>query len=192
MVNHFMTVVNRPISFSYTITNKDIDHPQLEPMLDRLYLIMKYSLRPYIQFQIAVPSPGGKSYIPFNRYADVVLLMEKWSSILDKNGIGFGLDCHSLPKCALPHGHKLEHLYIFKCENFMIDIGPDLDVWPCFPLSDQIVKLDGFETFSQIREYFSARLSGQAVYDGSCDKCDDQEKKNCDAGCLGFRKVRQP
>jgi len=185
-VNHFLAEVKTPVSLAYTITEKDINNPRLEPMLDRIYLIMRYSLLSQIQFQIAVPSLENKYFIPFDRYKEIVPLIDKWATALNKNNIKVGFDCHSFPKCALSNNHRFENLFYYKCNNFMIDIGPDLSVWPCFPLSDYKVKLDEFENFFQIQKYFKTKLSNSLIYDESCNNCNEKKKKNVMVAAMGF------
>ncbi|NQU17881.1 MAG: radical SAM protein [Candidatus Saganbacteria bacterium] len=187
-VDYFLSTIRMPILLSYTISEKDINDPKPEPILDRAYLIMRYSLSSHIQFQIAVPSSSNKCFIPFSRYREVFSLLNKWNTILKRNNITSGLDCHSFPKCALPPDDKLKNPLYFKCANFMIDIGPNLDVWPCFPLSDHKVNLADFKNLAQIQEHFKTKLSNSLVYDKSCSKCG--EKRNCDGGCFGFSKTR--
>ncbi|MDR0206325.1 MAG: hypothetical protein LBI45_03590 [Bacteroidales bacterium] len=80
---------------------------------------------------------------------------------------------------------------LFSCSP-AIDIGPDLQVWACFPLSSYERKsLYDFNNVNDIRKYFaesktSATLSFQSqlgVFE-ECSTCVHFEKKLCSGGCL--------
>jgi MoaA/NifB/PqqE/SkfB family radical SAM enzyme len=191
-VTEFLRRLGRVTSISYTITERDAVEKKIEPILDRVAMIMKFGLIRHLQFQIAVPGERNRLFVPFDRYRDVAELIVSWFQILRKNGVSCGLDCHCMPACAIPGAFKGADLFRSRCDRFMIDIGPDLDVWPCFPLSGQTCKLDQFHDLSEICDHFSnLNHAGQVIYDEKCVDCVDHETGRCHAGCRGFQHVRR-
>lgn len=191
-VDHFLRRLGRMANLCYTITQRDLDGKNLEPILDRLAMILQFSLIPHFQFQIAVPGERNRFYVPFDRYRDLAELIRCWVNILKKNGISCGLDCHCVPACAIPDDLTSASLFASRCDRFMIDIGPGREIWPCFPLSRQIGSLDRFGTRDEISDYFRCVNGPQDIlYDESCAGCAEREAGTCHGGCRGFEHVRR-
>lgn len=73
----------------------------------------------------------------------------------------------------------------------MIDIGPDLDIWPCFPLSGYRGDLARFNDLDEIHAHFSElNPSRGIVYDERCDGCPERASGDCHGGCRGFQHLR--
>lgn len=191
-LDDFLRRMGRVTSIGYTITERDAVEKRIEPILDRVAMIVKFGLIRRLQFQIAVPGERNRLFVPFDRYRDVAELIVSWFQILRKNGISCGLDCHCMPACAIPGALNGADLFQSRCDRFMIDIGPDLEVWPCFPLSGQTAKLTQFNDLSEIDKHFSSmhRLQ-QIIYDESCGNCAEHKAGTCHGGCRGFQHVRQ-
>lgn len=190
--DYFLRSVPRAIGLSYTITQRDVEQPNLQPVLDRLFLIMRFGLRRHIQFQIAVPGHENRGFVPFDQHGAVVELLQSWTHVLLKNRISVGLDCHCIPACCIPSDTQLPFLLRSSCTDFMVDIGPDLDVWPCFPLSSETFKLEQFDTLAELRAFFASRGSTESlVHEGDCEACPERLSKSCDAGCRGFQILRK-
>jgi organic radical activating enzyme len=127
-IDYFLRALPHAVSLSYTITERDVSQKSLHPILDRLFLIMRFGLRPHIQFQIAVPSHDNSNFVPFDLYEAVVELLQSWTRVLQKNRVSVGLDCHCIPSCSLPAGLRLPFPVKSSCTDFMVDIGPNLEV----------------------------------------------------------------
>lgn len=189
--DYFMSRINYPVSLSYTVTADDLRAGSVHPLLDRISMIMNFGLTRHIHFQIAVPARENTGYVPFEDYGAVLQLLVRWSKILRKNGISKGLDCHSMPKCFLKNIENAPFAFHSKCEDFMIDIGPCLEVWPCFPLSEHSCNLSQFENLDDVRKCFSKVGSCEAIiYEECCSECESRMDGTCDAGCRGFQLVR--
>lgn len=71
--------------------------------------------------------------------------------------------------------------------DVIIDVGPDLTAWPCFPLSRLLnVKLTDFPDAKALREHFVTRLSPLRSF-GSMDKCLSCKylrRRQCSGGCM--------
>jgi MoaA/NifB/PqqE/SkfB family radical SAM enzyme len=189
--DHFLRRLGRTANLCYTITQRDLDDKNMEPILDRLAMILQFSLIPHLQFQISVPGERNRLFIPFDRYRDLAELIRCWFNFLKKHGVSCALDCHCMPACAIPDDLKNSGLFETRCERFMIDIGPEREIWPCFPLSRQIERLDRFETRDEITEHFRRANGPQDIlFDDSCAGCEEKEAKTCHGGCRGFAHIR--
>jgi hypothetical protein len=84
------------------------------------------------------------SFVALDRYETLLDLLDWWPAMLRKNGFSCALDCHSIPRCSLPEEGNATRPFSYRstCSSFMIDIGPGLVVWPCFPLSGETYRLE--------------------------------------------------
>jgi MoaA/NifB/PqqE/SkfB family radical SAM enzyme len=191
-VDHFLIRLGRRVSLSYTITERDLARMGIEPVLDRIAMILKFDLVRHLQFQISVPGERNRLFIPFNRYRDLAELVMGWFTVLKKNCISCRLDCHCMPACAIPEDLREADVFSAKCDHFMIDIGPEGDVWPCFPLSQQNVKLERFGTMDDINRHLNLMNTPECIiYDEQCQNCDEREVGSCHGGCRGFMHIRR-
>jgi len=186
-VRYALTRLGPQTMLSYTITEGDLAAPGPESLLDRLLLIMRYRLQPHLQLQIAVPAEGNRGYVPFDHYPDLLRLLAAWSDLLRRNRVSHGLDCHAIPLCALRDAPALGLPARVRCTSPMIDIGPDLQVWPCFPSADAHWRLHDFENIAHLTSvvlehwaHASPRLRQ------GCAQCADYRAGRCGAGCRGF------
>ncbi len=190
-VDHFLFRLGRRVSLSYTITERDLVRTGIEPILDRIAMMIKFNLSRHLQLQIAVPGERNRLFIPFDRYRDLAELVRGWFAVLRKNHIYCKLDCHCMPSCAIPEDLRETDLFTAKCEHFMIDIGPGGDIWPCFPLSQQSFKLKQFGTLGDIHRHFNRMNAAECIlYDEKCQDCAEREAGSCHGGCRGFQHLR--
>jgi radical SAM protein with 4Fe4S-binding SPASM domain len=190
-VDHFLHRLGRRVALSYTITERDLVRTGIEPILDRIAMIMKFNLLQHLQLQIAVPAERNHLFIPFDRYRDLAELVRGWFAVLAKNRIHRRLDCHCMPACSIPDDLRNSGMFTTRCDRFMIDIGPGRDVWPCFPLSQQGAKLEEFSTLDDIYRHFSLMNDPQGLrYDEQCQDCSDRAAGSCHGGCRGFQHLR--
>ena len=105
-------------------------------------------------------------------------------------GVSLGFDCGFRP-CAFT-ADQLATLaecgtkFCFACSP-VIDIGPDLMVWRCFPFSvDQGVKLTDFASMRELEVYFTTKWQNLQVKGNtdSCSTCNNLEISSCAGGCL--------
>lgn len=191
-VDYFLRSINHPVMLAYTLTAKDVEGKSIHPLLDRIGMIMKFGLVRHIQFQIAVPGQQNSSFVPFGDCGNAIRLLDSWFKILRKNGISAALDCQCIPKCLIKDIGEIGFEVRSQCSGFMIDIGPALEVWPCFPLSGQSLPLKRFRNFDEIKTFFS-KINAQdnLYYDESCSECSERARGACDAGCRGFQILRK-
>lgn len=190
-VDKFLRTFGRTTSIGYTLTERDAVEKSVEPILDRVAMIMKFGLQRRILFQIAVPGQRNRLFVPFEHYRDIAEFIVASFKLLSRNGISGGLDCHCMPACDIPPELRREDLFASRCDSFMIDIGPDLRVWPCFPLSEQQVKLTEFADLRQVHQHFSGvNRASHLRYDDRCGSCAERASGACDGGCRGFQHLR--
>ncbi len=71
--------------------------------------------------------------------------------------------------------------------GIIVDVGPDLTMWPCFPLSKlHNVSLHEFENKAAVDAYFFDQLSGLSAI-GSlprCIGCKYKQRMQCSGGCV--------
>jgi hypothetical protein len=191
-VDRFLLNLGRRVFLSYTITERNLQGYRIEPILDRLAMLMKYDMRRHIQFQIAVPAEGNRLFVPFDRYRDLVELVRGWFAILKKNNVHCRLDCHCIPACAIPDDLGSDGMFSTRCDRFMLDFGPGGCVWPCFPLSQQGARLDDFSSLSDLHRHFSRMNAPREIlYDKQCRGCKEQTEGKCHGGCRGFKRLRE-
>ena len=191
-IDYFLRTMPGSIGLSYTITQRDVLQKNMGPILDRLFLITRFGLSPHLEFQIAVPSHENSDFVPFDQYGAVVELLQRWTHVLQTNGVSVGLDCHCLPPCCVPPGAQLPFAIRSSCRDFVVDIGPNLDVWPCFPWSAETVRLEQFQTLAETQAFFLQRAATEPfLYEGDCAGCPERLSKACDGGCRGFQIARR-
>ena len=92
LVDYFMSHIGYPVGISYTFTDRDVYEGSINPLLDRIAMIHKFSLVRHITLQIAVPYIGTRCFVPFDEYRKVTELVERWNGVLEKNDISHHLD----------------------------------------------------------------------------------------------------
>ncbi|MCX5834371.1 MAG: radical SAM protein [Deltaproteobacteria bacterium] len=192
LMDYFMSNISYPVGISYTFTDRDVYEGSINPLLDRMAMIHKFSLIPHLTLQIAVPYIGTRCFVPFDGYGKVIELLELWIGVLEKNGISHHLDCHCIPRCQLPANSESLQIAKSACTSFVFDIGPDREIWPCFPLSERTCKLDQFTDLNDVQTFFSALLGSEDIlYEENCAECPERLNKTCHGGCRGFHVLRR-
>jgi radical SAM protein with 4Fe4S-binding SPASM domain len=176
-----------------TTAGYNIYEPTFE--LDFLFdLITKYGLRKHVRIGLTHPIPGE-----INKYVkleEMNIMAEKFCSYLpmfERYQVSPGFDC-GMPLCLFSdeligklfksHNGNLK----FGCGP-AIDIGTDMSVWSCFPLSGFNKKsIYEFNSVKEIADYFQSvhqRVRGEisGIY-FKCDECYYREINLCHGGCL--------
>ncbi len=156
--------------------------------------INEYGLQRHIRLGIAHPIPGRKNiYIALDDMEKVINRVFSYISLFERLRIKPGLDC-GFPMCKFTD-EQLAWLYRytggkneFGCGP-VIDIGPDMSVWSCFPLSSFHKKsIFEFNSLKDIHEYYmhlhdSIRIEAGGIFI-ECDDCVFRDDKNCHGGCV--------
>jgi radical SAM protein with 4Fe4S-binding SPASM domain len=78
--------------------------------------------------------------------------------------------------------------YDFGCGP-VVDIGPDMDIWPCFPLSSfQRRSVFEFDSLREIYDFYQdihnkIKVEASGIYI-ACDSCIYKDDHLCEGGCL--------
>lgn len=147
-----------------------------------------------LRFSVACPIYGKKSsfVVPPEEY--VKLRHEVFDFLVEcsKLNVEALLDC-PLPLCFFTDEElgvltRLQPLVVNRLErcHAALDINYNLNVFRCFSLSDCTnVSLTDFQSFNQIRNYFSEQIDSRLfiprVYD-DCSACENRHR--CSGGCL--------
>lgn len=156
--------------------------------------IVEYGLNRHIRLGIAHPIPGAKNlYIKPDRYNIVKdKLLEIFETFCLYN-IEPGFDC-GFPMCMF-NDEELGRVFKYTCGRISfqcgpaIDIGTDLSVWSCFPLSSFNKKsLLDFINYDELMNFYGQKMEKIrcevcGIYQ-KCDTCPHQKSHLCSGGCL--------
>jgi hypothetical protein len=187
-INRFLETMGMYSSLSYNIYHEEFE---LDFLLEA---ICKYGLQRSIRFGLAQPIPGKKNI--FISKEKLPVIAKRFLSYEDKFEmlqIRIGFDC-GMPMCLFSEEEigKLFKLSFGKL-NFgcgpAVDIGTDLTVWPCFPLSNyQNKSLYEFKSLQEIKDYYinlHGKVRGEigGIFT-NCDECNYRKNRLCAGGCL--------
>ncbi|MGN0223374.1 MAG: radical SAM/SPASM domain-containing protein [Muribaculaceae bacterium] len=156
--------------------------------------INKYGLQHHIRFGLAHPIPGKKNLcIPPQKMRQMAEELMAFLPTFETFNISIGFDC-GMPMCIFTDeelGRLFKHMggqVSFGC-GAAIDVGPDLQVWPCFPLSGYLKhSLLEFENPDHLMRTFAEFTNTVRVEIGGlfpeCDNCKHREHGLCSGGCL--------
>ena len=158
--------------------------------------ILKYGLRPHIRIGITHKILGAESNMNISpdKYSGVVKRLKHFLPFAQAARVAYNIDC-GLPMCAFSDEDlgvflRANTRFNWKCGP-VIDIGPDMTIWPCFPLSDMNSKtLYDFNNINGITEYFLKIIKDQrgantGIY-VECDTCRHLEENTCSGGCQSY------
>lgn len=159
--------------------------------------INRFNLRRHIRLGIGHPIYGKENnHVTPPRMKKIAESLERAFPLFEANKVTPGFDC-GMPLCIFEDESlgKLMKLsgnagaVKFGCGP-AIDVGPNMDVWSCFPLTDYKRKsVFEFDDFRQVAEYFagilnSVRTEKKAGIFDECTNCLHREKGTCAGGCV--------
>ncbi len=159
-----------------------------------LEAIDKYKLYKYIRLSMAQPIlKADNDYLPLQEYSKLAPQLVKFASQCDKSDIKLAFDCGFI-LCMFSE-EQLGRLYLYNVSlGFYcapaIDIGPDLDLWRCFPLSKVYNRnLDEFENYRQIIDFYQQKFEPFSLFGGlpECSQCKYRRRRQCSGGCLSYK-----
>ncbi len=187
-LERFLALSGRLCSLGFNIYRTDFDLAFLAELINR------HGVQRHIRLGLAHPIPGENNACikPAElRHAAARLL--EFVPLLRRLRITIGFDC-GLPLCLFSEA-ELGALYVVARGNVhcgcgpAIDIGPDMRVWSCFPLSGfQKCSVFDFNSIAEIREHYerlhrAIREEAGGLFD-ECDTCDHRQTGLCQGGCL--------
>ena len=158
--------------------------------------IEKYNLRRHVRLGLAHPIYGkANTYIKPDRLGNMAKRLVEFFPLFEKHNVSPGFDC-GMPLCIFENEELGQLLKISKNTGSIrfscgpaIDIGPNMDVWSCFPLSDYEKKsIFDFDDMQQVAQYFNTMLSQIRTDKGGvyeqCQDCEHRKNNTCTGGCI--------
>jgi radical SAM protein with 4Fe4S-binding SPASM domain len=187
-INRFLYDFGRWTSLGFNIYQTDFN---IEFIIQS---INKYNLSHYVRVGLAHPIPGAKNtYIPLKELKKMAKKFVSCFDLFERFNITPGFDC-GFPMCIFSD-EELGRLFKLNrgTLNFgcgpAIDIGPDMNVWSCFPLSGSNKKsLYEFNSLQEVDKYYKElhskiRIEIGGVFD-ECDSCTHRFNDVCLGGCV--------
>jgi len=188
-IKKFLTVFGHLTSAGFNIYKPDFE---MEFLID---YINSYGLKRNIRLGLAHPIPGVKnSYVKIDEMPKMAERLVDYIKVLDKFHIKAGFDCGFL----LCHFTEEQLGTLFKLLGPQalsfgcgpaLDIGTDMSVWSCFPLSNYHKKsLYDFNSMDELMGYYTnlhnkIRVEASGIYE-KCDDCRYRLERLCMGGCL--------
>ncbi len=164
-------------------------------------LINRYHLPREIRLGISQPIVNGNNAcVPSNKYRAIGEKIVEHAKLASQENIRVNFDC-GFTMCMFSKKDFSELVYAnthfhFTCRP-TIDIGPDLKVWYCFPLSSlDNTNLQDFDNLQEILNYYE-KIKNDSSNLGifkKCNKCLFFQRHQCQGGCIShklFEKNRQ-
>jgi hypothetical protein len=187
LLGKFLDALGHLVSPGFNIYTVDF---KLEFLFD---MINRYGLRRSLRLGLAQPIPLQPNVcIPVEDLGLMAARLVSYLPQFAKYKIAPGMDC-GFPLCVftdeqLGMFYKLNKSGLqFGCGP-AIDIGPDLSVWSCFPLSTFHARsLYEFQHMRDIGRYYQEihskiRIEKGGIY-AKCDECPMRERGMCLGGC---------
>jgi MoaA/NifB/PqqE/SkfB family radical SAM enzyme len=157
-----------------------------------LELVDRFGLKREIRLGLAHPIAGHAN--DFVKDRELPLLGERLLAQmeeLEKKDVLVALDC-GFPLCMFPED-KLDRLVTsakpgrYSICGPIIDVGPDLTAWPCFPLSRLLnVSLRDFSNAKELVKHYEHKLAAvrNIGFLDRCLECRFRRRGQCCAGCV--------
>lgn len=187
-IKRFLTIFSKYTTLSINIykVNFELDYA--------IQYINTYGLNRHIRIGLAHPIPGKKNvYIPIDKLQLMANRFAEFLPKLEQFNIEAGFDC-GLPMCLFSDDNlgklfKLNKGNVkFSCGT-AVDIGPDMNIWACFPLSSyQKKSIFEFQNIHDVHNYYMqfhrrVRTEIGGIFE-KCNSCKYREKELCSGGCL--------
>jgi radical SAM protein with 4Fe4S-binding SPASM domain len=187
-INKFLQTFSKYTTLSFNLYQPHFDFTFL------VEAINKYDLKKHIRLGLAQPIPQQKNEcLSLNEIRGITENFRKQLALLEEHRITLGFDC-GMPMCIFSN-EDIGRLFklnrgrvLFSC-NSAVDIGPDMQVWSCFPLSNYEKKsLYDFDNTQEIKKYFAEqhnqlRTNRKGIFE-ECNTCLHFEEGLCNGGCL--------
>ena len=196
MRSYALEAMGNRVALGITITEPEFEFKFLIDHINR------YKLEKSIRVGIAQPIVGqDNEFLAPEDYPKVGAGVVKMAEACIERDIVIGFDC-GMTLCMFTEeqlGKIATCTSGFKsvCDP-IIDIGPNMDVWSCFPLSDVLNShLDKFENRGDIVAFYNKLLRPYRSLGcmPACLRCDFKRRRQCFGGCLahGLRALnKQP
>jgi hypothetical protein len=156
--------------------------------------INQYGLARQIRLGLAHPIPDSKNeFVSIQDIKSVIERLFSYTPFFRRFKIAPAFDC-GFPMCAFSD-EQLGVLYRLTGDNIRFgcnpafDIGPDMTVWCCFPISSYHRRsIFAFDSIRDIVNFYQVKLTNIRVEAGgiyeACDDCHYREENKCAGGCV--------
>ncbi len=191
-IDAFLRVLGKYCTLSFNLFT-------LEATMEYLFEhIERYGINRHIRIGLAHPIPGEKNLcIKPDHFKEMAAKLSSYLPLFIKHNVSAGFDC-GFPLCSFTDEQigqffKLEKgqgpsTVKFVCSS-ALDIGPDMTVWSCFPLSRfKRRSIFEFDSVEDIYKYYNdmhkaVRRNKAGIYD-ECESCIYMKNEKCAGGCL--------
>jgi len=191
-IEAFFSEFGSKVTLSFNIFHLDFE---MEYLFD---YIGRFNLRRHVRLGLAAPIPGeNNTYIEPNSFSAIAERLFSYFPMFIEHNVSIGFDC-GFPLCIFTDeqlGMFLRHskgggakMIKFGCSP-ALDIGPDMSVWSCFPLSRYHKRsLYEFNSITEVYDYYkdfhrNIRKINAGIYP-ECEECMYRENNQCAGGCL--------
>ena len=178
------------ISLSFNIFEPDFQWEYLKKT------ITKWNLSNFIRLGVTQPIIGiDNGYLSTRSMKKAMSRVVDMAEDLSSEGIIVGFDC-GFQQCSFTEdelGRLTEcgSQIAFNCSP-ILDIGPELKVWRCFPFSmEEGICLTDYNSLKEIIKYFETDWKKRFHTDDSCVSCSSRMMECCPGGCFS-RKLKAP
>ena len=182
---HALEVLGNRVTLGITVSAVEFEHDYL------LDFINQYHLNKHVRVGIAQPIVGQENaYLKPELYPQIGAGIVKMVNDCIKHDILIGFDC-GMTLCMFTEA-QLGAL-MTKTEGFkslchpIIDVGPGLETWSCFPLSEVYRStLDQFPNRSSIVEFYKGVFAPYRSIGcrPECLHCEFKRRGQCHGGCI--------
>ena len=185
MVAYGLRKLGPMVQLGLTLTSPDFKYEFL------IEIINRYKLRRHIRIGIAQPIVGfANDYLTPEDYRETGRRITAMAKNCFEHDILIGFDC-GLTLCMFSEKEigilgKRSEGFKSVCQP-IIDVGPNLDIWHCFPLSEVLnTRLDRFRTRKQAYHFYEALTRPYRAFGclPACHRCDYLRRGQCKGGCL--------
>jgi radical SAM protein with 4Fe4S-binding SPASM domain len=187
-VKRFLNTFSRHIALGFNIYRKNFD-------LNFIFsYISEFGLKKHLRLGLAHPIPGTRNkYLKPEEIKFFGNRLMEYVPFFERLNITMGFDC-GFPLCIF-NDEELGRLYKINQGNVRfgcgpaIDIGPDMTVWACFPLSNYHKKsIYDFNSLQEIGQYYEKQHQAIRIESGGifleCDDCRYLLNHFCHGGCV--------
>jgi radical SAM protein with 4Fe4S-binding SPASM domain len=191
-IEAFLTQFGPRVTLSFNIFHLDFEMDYLFDYIER------FNLRRHLRLGLAAPIPGeNNKYIEPDSFSAMAERLCSYLPMFIEHNVSVGFDC-GFPLCVFTDeqlGALLRHskgggakMIKFGC-NPALDIGPDMSVWSCFPLSRYHKRsLYEFNSITEVYDYYKefhqdVRKTKAGIYP-ECEECMYRENNQCAGGCV--------
>jgi len=184
-LDRFLGALGRHCTLSYNVYRPEFDAGFL------VELIRRHRAQKRIRLGLAQPLAALPSeFVEVDDYARLTTSILSMAEVCDRNDVGIGFDCGFLLCAFTPE--QIGRLTVagvrFRASCApALDVGTDLSVWACFPLSALSAgeRLEDFPNAAALSKHFRERF-GRLYRTGVLDECTDcrhLRRRQCSGGC---------